>query len=217
MIIDNRYKQGTTDWLKARCGIPTASEFGSIITPAKGDFSKGHKAYGARLAAERIRGGPEDVKTFFNHDMQRGLLMEEEARNHYHNWCDFKGLDVSVWPVGLIWSDDRRFACSPDGLLIPIGSEAKAESVVGGLEIKAPRGETHIQWLEEGSLPDEHKCQVHASLFISGLPWWDFISISDGLPPLIVRTEPDAFTAKLGEYALRFADYVDELTDKMRR
>ncbi len=217
MIIDNRFKQGSADWLQARNGVPTASEFGSIITPAKGAFSAGHKAYGARLAAERVRGGPEDVKSFINQDMQRGLLMEPRARSRYRMWCEHKGLDLDVWPVGLVWSDDRRFACSPDGLLIPAGSEPSRGAVVGGLEIKAPRGETHIGWLEDGVLPDEHKCQVHACLFISGLPWWDFISISDGLPPLIVRTEPDHFTAKLGEYALRFADYVDELTDKLKR
>lgn len=100
-----------------------------------------------------------------------------------------------VSEVGFITDDKERFGCSPDGLisLDSIGPEF-TDAIHHGVEIKCPIPETHMKWLLAGGLPEEHKCQVHGSMAVTGLSRWDFVSYCPGLPPLIVRVERDEFT-----------------------
>lgn len=183
--------QGSDDWIALRLGIPTASEMKNIITPAKGEFAAAHKKYMARLIAERLTGGPADIKPQFgsNIDIQRGHEMEPRIRSFYqfHTGANLK-------TVGFITTDDGRFGCSPDALILD--GDGKP---IGGLEVKAPSLETHLLWLEDGVLPDEHKVQVHGCLAVTGLPKWEFLAYNANLPdsPLIVTVTPDAFTEKL--------------------
>ena len=40
-------------------------------------------------------------------------------------------------------------------------------------------------------MPRQHVIQVQGQLWVSGRAWVDFMSYHPGLPPLIVRAEPD--------------------------
>ena len=40
-------------------------------------------------------------------------------------------------------------------------------------------------------MPRQHTIQVQGQLWVSGRAWVDFMSYHPGLPPLIVRAEPD--------------------------
>ena len=53
-------EQGTEGWFAARLGIPTASEFSDIITPAKGDYSASAPKYIARLIDDIVRPGARE-------------------------------------------------------------------------------------------------------------------------------------------------------------
>jgi hypothetical protein len=58
-------EQGSQAWLAIRLGIPTASRFKDIVTPAKADKSKSATAYMYELLAERLTKEPNDFFTNF--------------------------------------------------------------------------------------------------------------------------------------------------------
>ena len=71
-------EQGTRAWHEARLGIPTASNFKRLITPA-GKISKSTGPYMAELLAEHFSGEP--FADFENEWTEHGKMYEEEARN----------------------------------------------------------------------------------------------------------------------------------------
>lgn len=175
--------QYSPEWWLIRRGIPTASNFGKILTPAKGDLSKSADDYIAELIADRAQlHAPITTDHPLSRDMANGLNMEPEARN----WFALEA-DVEVKQVGFCLTADGRFGCSPDGL---IGED-------GGLELKCPSLKTQVKYLLDGELPNEYRAQVHGSLIVTGRAWWEFVSYAPGLPPFRVRVFPDAYTAKL--------------------
>lgn len=111
-------EQGTAEWLAARAGLPTASEFSTILAKGKdGGASKTRRSYMMRLAGEILTG--EVAETYSNGHMERGKVLEPEARNLYAFQAD-----VDPEQVGFIINGSK--GCSPDSL---IGSD-------GALEIK---------------------------------------------------------------------------------
>jgi len=169
LIID--CKQGTEEWLRARIGIPTASEFSKIITPAKMQPSKSADGYINKLVGEWMTGEPDE--TFKSELMDRGTELEDEARDYYTFHTD-----QEVTQIGFCLEDAKRFGCSPDGL---IGED-------GGLEIKCPSRGVHIGYLISNKIPTVYLLQVLGSLLVTGRDWWDFISYYPGIEPLIIRT-----------------------------
>jgi hypothetical protein len=145
IIID--CEQGTEEWFKARLGIPSASNFNKIITPAKLEPSRSADGYINKLVAEWLTGKPEE--TFQSEAMANGVITEEEARDFYA----FK-FDSDIKQVGFCLEDAKRFGCSPDGL---IGDD-------GGLEIKCPTAGVHLGYLLANKVPLEYKLQVIGSL-----------------------------------------------------
>lgn len=185
-------QQTTPEWWEARKGIPTASNFAKIITPAKRQYSLQARKYAYELIAERTDPMPPWVTGRgrpVNAAMQNGTDTEPEARKFYsmQNDCD-------VQQVGFCLTDDLRFGCSPDGL---IGED-------GGVEIKCPLLATHAEYLDSGKVPLEYMPQVHGSLIVTGRKWWDFLSYAPGLPSLLIRVVPDDFTDALRKCLERF-------------
>lgn len=181
-------QQQSPEWYLARCGVPTASEFGNIITAKRGDYAVAADTYINQLIDECMRPAA-DRSWGSNRHTDRGNTMEPEARDLYA----FER-DLIPEQVGFILNDDGTLGCSPDSLIDPDG----------GLEIKCPDGPTHVKWLRAGGVPDEHKAQVHGCLIVTGRAWWDFLSYCPGYPRLLVRVEPDNYTAKLRDHLDRF-------------
>ncbi|WHL17671.1 lambda exonuclease family protein [Stenotrophomonas acidaminiphila] len=182
------FEQRSPEWYAARRGVPTASEFGNIITPKKGEYAAAADTYINQLIDELMR--PDAGQAFTgNRHTERGELLEDDARELYA----FEN-ELAPQQVGFILNDAGTLGCSPDSL---IGED-------GGLEIKCPDGPTHVKWVRAGGIPDEHKPQVHGSLIITGRAWWDFLSYCPGYEPLLVRVTPDGFTEKLQGHLDRF-------------
>lgn len=185
-------RQGTEEWLRARAGIPTASEFHRIVTPT-GKPSAQARAYGHRLVAERMT-GLADTSQIDTAWMQRGSALEAEAVA----WYELER-GVTTTEVGLVTTDDGRWGCSPDRL---VGER-------GLLELKCPSAAVHIGYLLDG-LEDKYRPQVQGQLLVSGRDFVDFVSYCPGLPPYTVRTNPDAeyMTTLAGELNA-FSIFVD--------
>lgn len=185
------FAQGSPEYWAKRRGVPTASEASRIITAVEGKPSKGGFGYACELVAQIYDPSYPRMDGFASSAMRNGQLMEGEARA----WLEME--IGQVRQVGFVTTDDGRFGCSPDALIV------SGDEIVGGVEIKSPDPKTHVAWLTEALngplLPDDHKQQVHDCLAVTGLPYWIFASYVDGLPPFYVRVEPDAYTAKLKE------------------
>lgn len=162
-------KQGSPEWIAARIGIPTASHFGRILTPATRKVSAQAKEYMMSLLAEWLIGEPADVAvTGF---MDRGTELEPLARAWYAN-----ERDVEVKPVGCVLRDDRLVGASPDGL---VGED-------GSLEIKCPSAKVHVSYLLEG-LPTTYFAQIQGALWLTGRQWTDLLAYHPELPPVVAR------------------------------
>ncbi len=200
MIIYREFEQGSPEWYIARAAIPTASQFATVQASGKGGgVSLTRKKYLLTLAGERLTGEP--AESYSNFHMERGKLMEAEARELY----EFQK-DCIIDRVGFIKHDSCNTGCSPDGL---IGED-------GLIEIKTALPHIQLERLIDNCLPSEHKAQVQGSLWITGRKWVDFVSYWPKLPMLVVRVERDeeyitslakavvAFNAELDEMVARF-------------
>ena len=190
-------EQGSMEWHMLRRGIPTASGFDRICTGAKGEASKQADEYSYELIGDLYSDIlPEAAEHFTNRAIRHGLNCEAEARR----WYAFeRNLDVEE--VGFCVSDCGRWGCSPDGLV----------GEYGGLELKCPQAKTQVAYLLKLGLPNEYKPQVHGSLIVTGRKWWDFMSYSPGLPPLLVRVTPDEYTEKLRKHLEAFSARLESL------
>jgi hypothetical protein len=191
--------QRSPEWKAVRLGIPTASQFKRIITPAKGELSASAPAYIHELIAERIGSIQEEWEG--TEDMQNGVRLEPEARA----WFAFDR-DVDVREVGFVLSDCGRFGASPDGLF---------NDDTEGLEVKCPKLSTHLGYLNAGVLPLEYKPQVHGGLAVSGLARWHFVSYSPEKEKLVVAVEPDAYTAKVAKALEEFWVMYQEISERL--
>lgn len=188
--------QGSSEWLIARSGVPTASEFDSLVTP-KFEPRKGQtpESYLATKLAERWLGGP--LPSFGSWgDMEQGKIREEDARP----WYELE-YSTEITTVGFVTSDDGKIGASPDGL---IGSD-------GGLEIKCPSPQVHVKYLLANEVPDEYLAQVHGSMLVTGRPWWRFMSYRPKFPALVIQVNRDE------EIQAKLKDALDVFTDKLDR
>lgn len=193
-------EQGSAEWWAVRRGVPTASEFDRIITPAKGQLAAGHTGYVHQLIADLFDPNYGQLESeYASLAMRRGVAREPESRRFY----EFER-GVSVRQVGFCLTGDGRFGCSPDFL---VGEE-------GCGELKNPDPKTHIAWLLGGVVPAEHVAQCHGHLVVSEYKWCDFVSYCPGMPSqLIVRVFPNEFTVKLRECLEQFwSNYQAALT-----
>lgn len=208
MKILNGLEQGTREWSEARRGLATASCMDMIIQPVKGELSTQARKYACQLIAEAVVAPhywiePPDLNSpFVNH----GITTEAEALKRY-----VFDTGNHIRKVGFVKSDCGRFGCSPDALVINQSDETPR----GGLELKCPDHKTHVMYLLDGGLPVAYRPQVHASLAVTGLPFWDFMSYAIGLPPLLVTIEPDDYTAKVRKALEDFWAMYQELKAKI--
>lgn len=176
--------QGSEAWHAARLGIPTASNFGKIVTPS-GKASSQADAYMHQLVAERLLGRAID-SAGDSAWMERGQITEAEAVAFYELRT---GEDTHA--VGFATLDDGSAGCSPDRL---VGDD-------GGLEIKCPSAPVHVGYLLDVE-PRKYWPQIQGALWITGREWWDFLSYCPELPPALVRYERDEEYIKLLAYGV---------------
>jgi hypothetical protein len=194
-------EQGSPEWFAARAGIPTASEFATVMAKGKGGAdSKTRRTYMLKLIGERLTGQP--MESFSNVHMERGKAMEDEARDLY---AMVSGNDPQ--PVGFMRRGEA--GASPDSLI----------DTDGLLEVKTKLPHLQIEVLLAKRLPPEHVAQVQGQLWISGRSWLDFVSYWPGLPLFTVRvqrdetyiatikTEVDDFLGELAGVIAQLKDY----------
>jgi hypothetical protein len=160
--------QNTPEWRAARAGKITASRMGDVLAFGVRDGKplKARKDYIGDIVAEILTGEPrEQVKARaldWGHDVEAAARVAYEAET---------GLVVDESPF-VIHPTLDYIGCSPDGLV----------AADGMTQIKCPANPTvHIDTLE-GGMPDEHRAQVQAEMFVTGRAWSDFVSFDPRMP-----------------------------------
>lgn len=194
------FEQGSEDWILARLGIPTASEFKSVLASGRdGGASKTRRTYMLKLAGERITGKPAD--SFTNAHMERGKEMEAEAREAY-------AFISNVEPRQVGFIRNRAAGCSPDSL---IGSD-------GMLEIKTKLPHLLIDVMLKGKLPSEHRAQCQGQLWVAEREWVDFVAYWPGIRPFIFREHRnETYITELANAVDRFNDELDAIVEQIRK
>lgn len=187
------FEQGSEEWFKARLGIPTASRFKDIVTPAKGDKSTSYKKYMYELIAEKLTKEKEDF--YKNEWMERGNEIEPLARSSYEFLHE-----VEVREVGIIVNSNHTIGASPDGL---IGD-------AGGLEIKCPKPSTVVKYMIDNCLPLEYKTQVMGNLWLSEREWWDFLAFHPSMDFFEIRVYRDE------KYIKQMSQHINDFVDEMQ-
>jgi len=182
--------QRSEAWFDGRRGLPTCSRFDKIMTSVTGARSKSQDVLINELIAESVMPPSQGLIRPTSADMEYGIIMEAEARCAY----ELEYATQAVTEVGFILHDSGLYGGSPDAL---VGD-------TGGVEIKVPKGETHVGYTRAGVLPPEYRLQVHGYLAVTGRAWWDFFSYSRYFPAFLVRVNRDEFTVRLEAELLDF-------------
>jgi len=194
------HEQGSAEWVQARLGIPTASQFGRIVTPKTMKLSASSDGYLHELLSERLLNSPVNPEA--NQWMERGSELESQAISYYELTT---GADSER--VGLCLHDGGRVGCSPDRL---VGSE-------GGLEIKCPSAHVHVEHLL-GGMSARYMPQVQGCMWITGRLWWDLMSFHPLMPPALVRVSRDEHHIEaLSEAVAGFLDRLEESWVRLQR
>jgi YqaJ-like viral recombinase domain len=199
--------QGSDEWLQLRLGIPTASEFDRIVTPAKLAPAAAATKYLHVKLAEWMYGAP--LEAFVSPWMERGQALEAEAVRYYE-----MERDCQTQAVGLVTTDDGMIGASPDRLVgqarcqrcevhpglmaddsdLPCGNPECHGGIIGNgiLEQKCPALETHVGYmLDPASLVAEYRLQVQGQLWVCEREWCDMQSYYPGFSSVITRVQRD--------------------------
>jgi len=199
-------KQGSVQWFAARCGIPTASNFDSIVTPKtyKPTANEARRTYRAKLLYEIFTGLAAD--NYVDPAMERGTLLEPKARE----WYSF-ATNREVKQVGFCYKQGfaGKFGASPDGLC-----EDR------GLEIKCIYPANHIRLLlaDEADAAAPYYSQCQAGIWVCGADLWDLVLYcpEDNIPRRIITIHrDDKLCAAFDEYIPAFCQELAECKARM--
>ena len=198
-LVVHTCEQGSPDWFKVRAGMPTASEFATVMASGRGGGeSKTRRTYLLRLAGEIVTGQP--AESFTNVHMERGKALEGEARDLYAFQRDADPELVGFIVIG-------RKGCSPDSLL---GTD-------GALEIKTKFPHLLLEALLRNDFPPEHKAQCQGVLWVAEREWIDIAVYWPGLPLVVHRaTRDERYIATMAQAVRDFVSDLDETVAQVR-
>ncbi len=193
--------QGTDAWRGCRLGIPTASEFSTVMASGRGGGeSLTRKTYMMKLAGEILTGEP--MESYSNGHMERGKEWEAEARERY-------AFDREVEPQLVGFIRNGQMGASPDSL---VGDR-------GLLEIKTKAAHLQVELLTKGPdyFPPEFKAQTQGQLMVAEREWVDLIVYCRKLPPFLTRAVRDEpYIANMRGEIDRFNDELSALVERVR-
>jgi len=200
--------QQTPEWLAERVGRCTASRVKDVMaTLRNGGPAAPRKRYLIELVCERLTGFAVDH--FVSDAMIWGTDNEKYARAAYEiqSGNEVEKVGMAIHPR------IKDFGASPDGAILTDGL----------FEAKCPNTVTHIEWLEEGEVPEEHKDQCYSQMACWERDWVDFASYDPRIenypelqlftPPRIYRDERRIMEIETG--VERFLEEVEAKVQKL--
>lgn len=159
--------QRSDQWHQARLGKLTGSRVGDAFATIKKGEAASRRNLRLQLVLERLTGRSQE-NGYVSPDMERGTLLEDDARAAYE-----AETGILVQSVGFVQHDELLAGCSPDGL-----------PHQGLIEIKCPKAATHLDYLR-GGLPQNYREQITHGLWLTEAAWGDFVSFHPDFPPAL--------------------------------
>lgn len=185
-------EQNSEQWLDLRRGVITASKVNGLILKS-GKLSDAQIESTAReIVSEEVS---PDESMFSTYWTERGHEYEQDAIDIISSVAE-----KNFYFPGFAINKDKNIGCSPDAL-------AKDHSC--GAEVKCPKLTTQLKYLDAGELPREYLCQVHFSMYVTGIKVWFFCSYYPGAKPLVLKIEADTQMFKM------FDDLVEKLQQRI--
>lgn len=156
------------------------------------------------LVAERMTGVAGD--NYVTPAMQWGLDHQEEAISAYEIETG-----VIVAPEAfVIHPTIKELGATPDGF---IGND-------GLLEVKCPTSTTHLQWILDKVIPEQHKPQMAVQLLCTERVWVSFMSFDPRMPPkqrkLLHLFEPgEEYLEMIEAEAIKFLAEIEALFEQV--
>lgn len=193
-------EQGSPAWYACKRGIPSASMFKTVLANGKGGSESLTRAtYLRKLAGEIITGEPMD--NYVSADMERGKLMEDEARSYYA----FQN-NVEMQRIGFVRNGQK--GCSPDSW---VGKD-------GMFETKSAFPHILIEKLLKGTFPPEHKAQCQGGLWVCEKDWIDLSIYWPKMPVFTMRAyREESYIAELSREVDRFNEELAETVERVKR
>lgn len=198
--IHRNVTQRSPEWFAIRAGKWSASNAATIMG---GLDTNGLAALIKDIAWERVY-GPVDSDSYSSAAMERGRVLEDEARD----WYTFR-TGNEVEQVGVVEHATVKNVCwSPDGLCLP-----------RAVEIKCP---LHKAWMEvkrTSKVPAEYRWQCNWACWVGQLAGLDFVAYHPQSGGLLIPHdfEPalaDAIQTRVAALESKVALWVEILTDK---
>lgn len=202
-------QQGSNEWLQARAGVITASQFATaigVLTRASdgkkpGDPTAAADKYAGDIAIEKISGKPygEPVKAW---TLQRGHELEPFARQ---GWEMHTGLIAQE--AGIVLTDDGDFGYSTDGMVDPVTDGDQLISCTGLIEVKCPVDSSKIRAMLTTGDVSEYMHQMQGGMWLTGAQWCDFIMYV----PDLEAVGNDLYIKRV----MRDEKFIDDMADKL--
>jgi len=191
--------QNSPEWYQHRSGIPTCSDYATLIAKGKGAAeSVGRQKLVKVKAGELITGKPTD--SFSNVHTDRGHTMEQEV-------CDLYAFMENVEPQVVGFVRNGQTGGSPDRF---IGDN-------GILEIKTKLPHILIDVIKDDEFPSEHKAQCQGLLSVCEREWIDIVCYWPGMPFFKKRAYRDeAYIKTLNSAVDKFNEDVAKLVAELR-
>lgn len=153
-------EQLSSEWFQGHVGNASGSHAASLFDfTQKGAEGAKRKLYRMLKVAELITGIAVS-DNYVSPEMKWGIETEDQARRAYEI-----EEGVMVEQVGYVVADNPRLMCSPDGL---VGDKG----IVG---FKCPKTTTHLSWILDKKIPEDHLFQARFELLVcDDRQWFDF-------------------------------------------
>ena len=200
-------QQLSAEWFQARAGFCTGSHANDILDFTQRGLPGAKRKTYMRTKLGELLTGIAIQDGYISPEMLDGIEREPAARVAYE-----RKADVMVEEVGFLTHKTiRRCGGSLDGL---VGED-------GMIEIKCGKLGTHLQWILDAKVPEEHTAQIDFYLAVSGRAWCDFVAFNPDLPKplqmMIVRRERDELAVGRIEAAVAdFNEQLDAMVDRLR-
>lgn len=192
---------GSGEWLNARLGIPTASQFHKIMTPKTRKLSAQSRGYAFRLVTEKLLNYSLESLDHIDH-IQRGKELEPQAVKMFEIVED-----LETAPVGFITTDDMRIGATPDRRIVGVNAF---------LEAKCPAPWTHLEYLVDG-FGSDYMTQAQGQNLVCEADWVVRWSYHPEMPPFLEKTyRDDLYIADLKAAIDQFTDMRDQIEETVR-
>jgi hypothetical protein len=224
--------QGSDEWFRARLGIPTASEFATVLAEPRSDGNlpqpvidsmvkngcTAEQLASAIKAARKRNSSPAKTRRDYLYKLAGEIITGEPMESYSNGHME----------RGKAWEDEARDAyafianAEPQrvGFIRSGRKGASPDSLIGDagmVEIKTKLPHLMVETILRGEFPPEHVAQCQGQLWVAEREWIDVAIYWPGFPLFTKRAVRDeAYIRRLSDAVDEFNAELDQIVARVR-